>query len=67
MLIVFVSSEGKGPKTLLTHSTSSSMITYRIEELDPEEADSYLQKVMNIKTRTLIKRFLILLDIISII
>jgi KaiC/GvpD/RAD55 family RecA-like ATPase len=51
ILVIFVSSEGKAPQTLLTRSAASRMRRYRIEELDREEADTYLQKVMNIKNK----------------
>jgi hypothetical protein len=51
ILVIFVSSEGKVPQTLLTRSAASFMRRYRIEELDPEVADNYLQNVLNIKNK----------------
>jgi hypothetical protein len=48
ILVIFVSSEGKTPRTLFTRSATSRMDTYRIGELNCDEADHYLQKVKGI-------------------
>jgi hypothetical protein len=51
ILVIFVSSEGKAPRTLFTRSAASRMMRYRIEELNRDEIDHYLQKVKSIKDK----------------
>jgi hypothetical protein len=51
ILVIFVSSEGKAPWTLFTRSAASHMKRYRIEKLNHDEVDHYLQKVKSIKDK----------------
>jgi len=54
-LVVFISSEGKAPHTLLSRSAMSRMNKYRISEMTDEESKEYLRNTRGIQNEREIK------------